>query len=138
MPIYSILIAIVLRSYNEAVHCHCWFLFFLRWACKYANVRTSDKKINVESLILRWPLWPVNLLFCRQSIIFYVRWYKSFRCICVSVDLFYRLTKNIINKNVQIESCESIGRYFIYLISFPSSCIWVWKRLSSDHSSRSK
>ena len=42
--VYIILITIVLRGYNAAFHCHCWFLYSfydgpVDW---YANVSLSD------------------------------------------------------------------------------------------------
>ena len=36
------LVAIVLREYNAAFLCHCWFLFILWLASWYANMSSSD------------------------------------------------------------------------------------------------
>ena len=65
---YSTLVHIILREYNIAFLCHCWFLWILWWGCWYAYMSPSDKK-SLESLILKWPVcyynfrmnWPVIL-----------------------------------------------------------------------------
>ena len=44
LSIYITLIAIVLREYNTAFLCNCWFLFILWWGSWYANMNPSDKK----------------------------------------------------------------------------------------------
>ena len=58
------LIHIVSTGYNAAVLRHCWFLFILWWGYWYANTSPSDKKsVYSKSMILRWPLRPIGLLF---------------------------------------------------------------------------
>ena len=39
-----------------------WFLCILTCAYRYANMSPSDKEVNVEYYILRWPLRPMCVL----------------------------------------------------------------------------
>ena len=63
LSIYFTLIAIVLKDYDAAFLCNCWFLFIIIMGlliCKYAPFWQG---FSVKSLILMWPLRPVGLLF---------------------------------------------------------------------------
>ena len=63
LSIYFKLIAIVLQDYDAAFLYNCWFLFIILMGlliCKYA---LFWQEFSVKSLILRWPLRPVGLLF---------------------------------------------------------------------------
>ena len=62
LSIYSTLIAVVLRDYNAAFQCHCWFWFILWWGC-FMQIRAFLTKSQWEYLILSWPLWSVGFLF---------------------------------------------------------------------------
>ena len=58
------MIAIVLRDYNAAFLCHCWFLFFYDMAVDMQIwALLTRSRFGVVSLILRWPLRLVGLLF---------------------------------------------------------------------------
>ena len=72
LSIYFTLIAIVLNDYDSAFLYNCWFLFII-WGCWYAPFW---QEFSVKSLILRWPLRLVGLLFnkiCRIDILIYKR-----------------------------------------------------------------
>ena len=59
------------------VKCHCWILFILWWGSWCANIYESFwQEVNVESLILRWPLKHLGLLFfmcCFVSLHFFLQ-----------------------------------------------------------------
>ena len=59
LSIFSTLIVIGLMDYNAALPCYCWFLFILWWGCRF-----TCQEVSVKSLILRWSLRPVGVLFC--------------------------------------------------------------------------
>ena len=67
LSIYSTLIAIVLRNYDAAFRYHSWFSFILWWGCWYTNMSPFWQEVSVKSLILRWPLRPVDLLFTQME-----------------------------------------------------------------------
>ena len=66
VSIYSKMIAFVLRGYDTAFLSHCSFNYTMMGLliCKY---EPFWQEVSVESLILRWPLRPVSLLFLISS-----------------------------------------------------------------------
>ena len=62
LSIYSTLIAIVLRDYDAAFRYHSWFSFIL-WYLLINKYEPFWQEASVKSLIHRWPLRPVGLLF---------------------------------------------------------------------------
>ena len=56
LSLYSTLIVIVLRDYDAAFLCYCWFLFILWWGCWYAwtllsrhNCKVSYTQVTVKA-----------------------------------------------------------------------------------------
>ena len=81
--LYFTLIAILLKDYDAAFLYNCWFLFIIIMGmliCKYAPLW---QEYSVKSLILRWPLRPVGLLFNIVNGFFqFPRTKNTFVCIC--------------------------------------------------------
>ena len=105
LTIYSTLIAFVWRNYYAAHLFICSFSFILWWGSWFTNMSPSDKK----SLILRWPLRPVGLLFT------------------ISRLLILQMPHIIFGKNLPCNSWEDInGRR-------SSTCRYVTAILSIRH-----
>ena len=49
--------------YDAAFLCHCWFSFILWWVLLISKYEPFWQEVSVESLILRWPLRLMDLLF---------------------------------------------------------------------------
>ena len=69
LSIYITLIAIVLREYNAAFLCHCWFFIYSIMGQLICRYDLFWQEVRVESLILRWPFRPLGLFFTNKILV---------------------------------------------------------------------